>query len=100
MRSETTIHLSGNKLIVNECAEHMHLLVSQGPRQCWSQTYDKTEFSADDESIRYVSGDIEKVDRRSRRYTVEDRLDHSVIVRNVSEHFDGWENTPASWQTR
>jgi hypothetical protein len=97
-RWETTVHLNGTKLVVNQCGAHMHLLVSQGPRQCWSESYDQSDFSADERSIQYVSGDIEKVDRRTRKFTIEDRLDHRDIVRNVVERFSGWENAPASWQ--
>jgi hypothetical protein len=99
-RWETTIRLEGDTLVVSQCAEQMHLLVSQGSRQCWSENYGRDDFSLKRGIIQYLSGDIERVDRRSRQFTIEDRLDRHIIVRNVTEHFGGWENTPASWQTR
>ncbi len=99
-RCETTIHLSDSKLVVDECVEYMHFMTAQGPRQCWSQVYGREEFSASEATIEYMSGDIERVDRRTRRYTIEDHLDHHMIVHNVREHFDGWGDTSASWSNR
>lgn len=93
---DTSLSLDGSKLVVENCIQ----VVFPGKRQCSSQTFQEGEFSLTDDFVEYVSGNIEKVDRKSRLFTIEDRHDHHEIVRNVSEHFEGWETAPANWLNR
>ncbi len=93
---ETSLSLNGSKLVVENCIQ----VVFPGKRQCSSQTFQEGEFSLTDDFVEYVSGNIEKVDRKSRLFTIEDSRDHHAIVRNVTERFEGWETTPANWLNR
>lgn len=93
---ETSLTLNGSNLVVENCIQ----AVFPGKRQCSSQTFRQGEFSLTDDFVSYVSGNIEKVDRKSRLYTIEDRHDHHEIIGNVSERFEGWERAPANWLSR
>ncbi|HML27381.1 MAG TPA: hypothetical protein PKE16_00800 [Hyphomicrobium sp.] len=90
---KTTLSLTGSKLLVETCIQ----VVFPGKLQCSSLTFQEGEFSLTDDLVQYVAGNIEKVDRKSRLFTIEDRHDHNDIVRNVTEHFEGWDKAPANW---
>ncbi|MBS0252684.1 MAG: hypothetical protein JSR78_16635 [Proteobacteria bacterium] len=92
----TSLSLDGSNLVVENCIQ----VVFPGKRQCSSQTFRQGEFSLTDDTVEYVSGNIEKVDRKSRLFMIEDKHDHHEIVRNVGERFEGWETAPANWLAR
>lgn len=93
---QTTLTLDGSKLIVESCVQ----VVFPGQRQCSSLIFKEGEFSLTDDLVEYVSGNIERVDRKSRLFTIVDSHDHHDIVRNVTEHFAGWDTAPANWDNR
>jgi hypothetical protein len=99
-RFETTIEQDKTSVIVHECGEHMHGLISQSERQCWTENLKPDEFELNAKSLVISGTDVMKVDFGTGRLSLFDRHDNHVIVRDVEAGVVAWELTPASWNFR
>lgn len=74
-RAETIVETDGKSLKASECAQHMHGLVPEGERQCWTENVEAADVTRTASFLRWLSADVYAVDLVSKKSSITDAHD-------------------------